>query len=59
MTAEDVVRATPRRSIAQRYRASALFLSLIGQQATLTWASAIDADRAVAGQFGLMSATRD
>jgi hypothetical protein len=53
------VRATPRRSIAQRYRASALFLSLIGQQATLTWASAIDADRAVAGQFGLMSATRD
>lgn len=59
MTAEDVVRATQGRASARRYRASPSFLALIKQEATLTGASAIDADRGIAGQFGLASATRD
>lgn len=59
MTAEDVVRATQGRARARRYRASASFLDRIRTAATLTGTSAIDADRAVAGQFGLSSSTRD
>lgn len=53
MTAEDLVRATRGRASVSRYRASNSFLDRIRSQVTLTGHSAVDADRATAGVFGL------
>jgi hypothetical protein len=59
MSAEELVRATWGRASVRRYRASTSFIDRIRQQVTLTGASAIDADGAIAGQFGLAAAQRE
>ena len=59
LSAEDVVRATRGRASVRRYRASASFIDRIRQEVTLTGSSAIDADGAIAGQFGLAAARHD
>lgn len=59
MSAEDLVRAIWGRASVRRYRASTSFIDRIRQEVTLTGASAIDADGAIAGQFGLASARRE
>ncbi len=58
MSAEDLVRAIWGRASVRRYRASTSFIDRIRQEVTLTGSSAIDADGAIAGQFGLAAAQR-
>lgn len=59
MTAEEPVQAMSGRAQVRRLRASGSFLDRLRQSVTLTGAAAVDADRAVAGRFGLASAQRD
>lgn len=58
MSAEDLVRAIWGRASVRRYRASTSFIDRIRQEVTLTGSSAVDADGAIAGQFGLAAAQR-
>ena len=56
VAAEGLVQAMRRRAVVRRYRASESFLSTIAQGVTVTGTSAIDADEALAHDFGLARA---
>lgn len=59
MTAEDLVQAMSGRAQVRNFRASGSFLDRLRRSVTLTGTAAVDADRAVAGRFGLATAQRD
>ena len=59
LSAEDLVRATRSRADVRRYRASASLLGRARKAITLTGASAIDSDSALAKEFGLAQGAHD
>lgn len=56
ISAEGLVQAMRRRAVVWRYRASESFLEQVAQAVTLTGTSAVDADAALAHEFGLAGA---